>query len=193
MLNTERFIMLENRLAELRSNMLPEEFSPTGDYSERELDEARGYRLLAHAEIESYLEERSRAAILNSVRNWIKHKKPSKIVFSLISSYHICWDLNPATSDEETVKLLKKRAKITNSIDELVQDAANKYIKATEDNHGVREKNIRTLLTPLGIDLSDLDNEWKVNLDNFGKKKEVMSLIGTKARQFKSVHVMNMI
>ena len=37
--------------------MLPEKFSPTGDYSDRQLDRARGFRLLAHAEIEAFLED----------------------------------------------------------------------------------------------------------------------------------------
>lgn len=57
---SKRFIELKGRLVELRQNLLPVKFSATGDYTDIQMDHARGYRLLAHAEIESYLEDVSR-------------------------------------------------------------------------------------------------------------------------------------
>ena len=39
-----RFKQLRTRLAELREHLLPKSFSLTGDYTDRELDRARGYR-----------------------------------------------------------------------------------------------------------------------------------------------------
>ena len=48
--------MLRSRIRELRNHFLPKLFDPTGSYSARQLDRARAFRLLAHAEIEWYLE-----------------------------------------------------------------------------------------------------------------------------------------
>src|SRR5437763_1965954 len=83
-----RFKELKKRLRELRMHMLPATFSPTGDYSDRQLDRARGYRLLAHAEIEAFIEDVTFDAAKKSVSGWDKTKQVSDCLFCLIVNYH---------------------------------------------------------------------------------------------------------
>lgn len=54
---SSRFRGLRARIRELRNHFLPRSFDPTGTYTKRQIDRARAFRLLAHAEIEWYLEE----------------------------------------------------------------------------------------------------------------------------------------
>ena len=87
---SNRFKELRSRLRELRLHLLPASFSPTGDYTDRQQDRARGYRLLVHAEIESYLEDVSRETVTQAIRDWKKSNKPSNIIVSfLATSPHI--------------------------------------------------------------------------------------------------------
>ena len=80
--------MLQSRLSELRKNMLPATFSPTGDYSARQLDRSRGYRMLVHAEIEAFLEDVTFAAARKGVSEWVQTKKVSDCLFCLMVNYH---------------------------------------------------------------------------------------------------------
>jgi hypothetical protein len=80
MLLSARFKEMRSRLKELRKHMLPTTFSPTGNYTERQQDHARGYRLLAHAEIEAYLEDVSRATVTEAIRRWKNEGQPSKLL-----------------------------------------------------------------------------------------------------------------
>lgn len=52
---SDRFITLRTQLNRLKDEFLPE-ISPTSSYSESQLSKTAAYRVLAHAEIESYLE-----------------------------------------------------------------------------------------------------------------------------------------
>jgi len=38
-----------------------------------------------------------------------------------------------------------------------------------KQNHGVREKNLKSLILPTGLDLTQLNSTWITNLDDFGK------------------------
>lgn len=106
-----RYKQLRARVAELKKHLLPNRFSPTGDYTDRQMDRARGYRILVHAEIESYIED---------------------------------------------------------SVNEIIDLAQTQFIKIVKENHGVRENNLKSLILPIGVDISELDHTWLTGLDNFG-------------------------
>lgn len=74
MASSDRFIILQERLEELRGHLLPAEFSPIGEYDPVQLDMAKGYRLLTHAEFESYLEDVSADTVNYALRQWGKIK-----------------------------------------------------------------------------------------------------------------------
>lgn len=166
-----RFKQLRTRLAELREHLLPKSFSLTGDYTDRELDRARGYRLLVHAEIESYLEDISRETITHAIRGWKASKKPSIGIISFLASYHSSWSVTDSACNEDIIQIAKSRKNIKDSIDEIIDLAQRQYIKKVQDNHGVKEVNLKTLILPTGVDMSLLDQSWITNLDNFGSNR----------------------
>lgn len=165
---SERFKELESRLSELRKNLLPAEFSPTGQYTDKEQDCARGYRLLAHAEIESYLEDISRETVTEAIRLWKKERKPSRSLISFLASYHSSWNVSDQISNEEIIQIAKSRINAKESISKVIDLAQTQYLQRLKDNHGVKENNLFTLIIPTGVDVSELDSTWLTNLNNFG-------------------------
>lgn len=163
-----RFLEMRERLTELRRHMLPEKFSPTGEYSDQQLDWARGYRLLVHAEIESYLEDIAREAVTTAIREWKKNKKPTMILLAFLAAFHSGWGTGDERENEDIVKLAKARSRVKDSVNEAIDAAQKQYIACVRDNHGVREKNFKRLILPLGVDVDELDGTWLTNLDNFG-------------------------
>ncbi|MFP5194105.1 HEPN domain-containing protein [Alcaligenes faecalis] len=171
MSQSSRFQEMESRLTELRRNMLPDEFSPTGDYTDKDLDLARGYRLLVHAEIESYLEDIAKDTIIESIRNWDNNQKPSLTLISFLAAYHSGWNIDEGIENEEIIKLAKNRPKIKDSVKEAINCAQRQYIQYIKDNHGVKENNIKKLILPLGIQMDEIDGTWLATINSFGTNR----------------------
>jgi hypothetical protein len=164
-----RFKELRSRLSELRRHLLPAKFSPTGTYSDYILDRARGYRLLAHAEIESYLEDVSRAVVTDAIRSWKKHRKSSSLLISFLACYHSSWSVDDTTHQEEIIRIAKSRNRLKDSVDEIIDLAQTQFIQIIQNNNGIKQKNFKSLVLPTGVDVDKLDQTWLTNLDEFGK------------------------
>lgn len=148
--------------------MLPQTFSPTGTYTLRQLDRARGYRLLVHAEIEAFVEDIAKDALLAQITSWKVHRKPSQLIVSFIASYHTGF----AGTDSDSAALpIATRPADKNTVDEIIQVATTQYMKRHGENHGIREENLRRLLIPIGVDFAELDATWLTNISEFGKKR----------------------
>ena len=166
---SNKFKELRSRLRELRVNLLPKNFSPTGDYSKRHLDRARGYRLLAHAEIEAYMEDICRETVTIAVSRWKNDKKPSPVILALMAAYHSSWNAAEASQKEEIIRIAKSRKNISSSILDVIELAHLQFIQRVKDNHGIKDKNVKSMVLPTSIDIQDLDQTWLTNLDNFGR------------------------
>ena len=166
-----RFKELRSRLTELRKHFLPNRFSDTGEYSERQLDRARGYRLLVHAEIESYLEDISRDIVLKAIRDWKSSNTPSVTLVTFIASYHSSWNFHDQLSNEQIIEVAKSRKNPKESLDEIINLAQTQFISKVKGNHGIKEGNFKTLILPTGIDISVIDPTWLTNLDSFGTRR----------------------
>lgn len=163
-----RFRELRKRLRALRRHLLPRRFSPTGAYDDRVLDRARGYRLLVHAEIEAFIEDIAKNALISQAKAWKNGRKATQLIVSLLASYHSGFpgkENDPATLPVTSRPVLKER------VDEAVEKATVQYLNKLTDNHGVRLDNLRRLLLPVGVDLDMLDQTWLTNIDEFGKRR----------------------
>jgi len=168
---SNRFKELKTRLTELKRHLLPNKFSPTGDYSDRQQDRARGYRLLVHAEIESYLEDVSRETVTQAVRDWKSNKKPTIVIISFLASYHSSWNVLEEIKNEEIIQIAKSRKNGKDSVEEVIDLAQKQFTQKLKDNNGVKDKNFKTLILPLGVEINSLDQTWLTNLDGFGTKR----------------------
>ncbi len=169
--NTKRFKELSKRVNELRRNMLPKDFSKTGTYSDRVQDRARGYRLLIHAELEAYLEDISKNVVVDRIREWKKNRTPSNLLLAFLACYHSGWIEYDENHNLKLIELARSRNKIKEKIEEIIDQAQDQFVKRLKYNHGIREKNLRTLILPTGIELKELDPTWLADLDDFGKQR----------------------
>ncbi len=165
---SDRYIELKSRVVELEKNLLPHFHSPTGDYTSRQLDKARGFRLLVHAEIESYLEDRVKGIVLKSAKDWKQNRQPSMVLVNLLSAYHSGWNVNDEVSNVEIVAMAKSRAKPKEKIEEVLRLAIKQFVDKVHDNHGIKDKNLKNLLFPVGVDFDDLESDWLAAIDSYG-------------------------
>lgn len=171
MANTKRYKDLIKRLAELRKHMIPSDFSPTGDYTDRQIDRVRGYRLLVHAEIEYFIENSAKDLVQEKVTEWNKHGKPSAVIVSLMACYHSGWVYGDDVANEEIIQLARSRKNVKEKSKDIVEAAFKQYLKNISDNHGIKEQNLRSLIIPTGLYMDDLDPTWITSMNEFGKQR----------------------
>lgn len=168
MKRSERFRRLELELRELRRHLLPHKFDKTGEYPARILSRATAYRVLAHAEIESYLEDRAKEIVRAALRSWKEHGRLSRPLMCLLGFAGRQLDHPPLTLLPEQANqndVWEAKLKINRKL----QDASRAFHNVIGDNHGVKEANLLRLLLPVGIDPDDLDPVWVSLMNTFGE------------------------
>lgn len=167
---SERFVQLREQLAILRTHLLPEAFDPTGFYEHPDLISTRAlsYRVLAHAEIESYLEDRALEVVGRAREAWERVQHVSRVALCLMGfsgrEMRTPPDTLEAPSDNkkktwpEHVDIGAKLAPIWAEF--------HKFVRL--ENHGVKEKNLLALFLPIGLEHSKLDPGLLADLDSFG-------------------------
>jgi hypothetical protein len=149
MAQSRRYRLLELRLGQLRRRLLPKAFSPIGYYNDIQLDRARGYRLLAHAEIEAFLEERASEVVTRVFNLWLNDRKPRHTVVCLLAHFR------PGEKSFATVA-------------EAVGFCFGKFNQTIKDNNGIKQENLQKFLPPVGIDWALMDGTWLSTLNSFG-------------------------
>ncbi|GCL42602.1 hypothetical protein H6F39_07720 [Anabaena sp. FACHB-1250] len=172
---SDKFITLRTQLNRLKDEFLPE-ISPTSSYSESQLSRTAAYRVLAHAEIESYLEERAWEVVQNAKTLWDTSGKTTRTLICLLGFSDLTMDKPPDTlrkPNNVSQDNHYKRLQIT----EKINSAINSFKKVIDNNHGLKEKNILALLLPIGINSNDLDpnNTWLANMNTFGQKRGLVA------------------
>lgn len=169
---SDKFITLKTQLDRLKDEFLPE-ISPTGSYSESQLSRTAAYRVLAHAEIEYYLEERAWTKVIDAKKAW-ETGKTTRTLICLLGFSDLTMDKPPDTLKKPSnVKQDNhdKRLEIT----EKINSAIKSFKKVIDNNHGLKEKNILALLLPIGIDSDDLDPAWLADMNTFGEKRGLVA------------------
>ncbi|HBX5730756.1 hypothetical protein I4178_25570 [Klebsiella pneumoniae] len=183
MVGSTRFITLQERLDELRRHLLPAEFSPIGEYDPVQLDMAKGYRLLTHAEFESYLEDISKDTVLYALQQWSRNKTPSKTIVSFLAAYHSCWSVGDEQSNQELIELSRGRTNPKDSLREIMNIASKQFMDRISSNHGIKAKNFKSLILPTGVDIDELEPQMLPKLDSFGSKRGEIAHLSAKVNQ----------
>ena len=160
--SSKSFRDLRSRIRELRNHFLPKTFHPTGSYTERQFDRSRAFRLLAHAEIEWYLEQIASETANIAAENWQKHRQVTKPLLTMVAyvDTHLGGVPNP------------KQPGVLRDLDSRVEESRkrfNNYARAR--NNGIKEENILRLLLPVGISESNIDQTWLSTTDSFGQNR----------------------
>gem|GEM_PF-442416 len=168
-----RYDTLRDELSLLSTHLLPHERDPIGDYPPQVYTCENAYQVLAHAEFESYFEDRVKDLCIWSVQQWKLSQAVSKVTVSLLS-YHSPFLKMGGQGSKPVMDAMS----ITSRID----DANKRFHRIIKDNHGIRERDIITLLFSRGITSEDIDTGWLATLDSFGISR------GWLAHQSASVH-----
>ena len=167
MATSARFRRLRQRVSVLRKFLLPAVMSPTGDYSERKQERACGFSLLAHAEMEAFLEDRTTERFHQICRDFSRNNQVSRGLASLLCCYHSGWIEADDRHNSEIIALAKNRGQ-GKPIADVMRNVSNQFSNIINNNHGIKEKNLRSLLIPIGIDFDNLDQTWVTGMENFG-------------------------
>lgn len=154
-------------MTELRRHALPAKFNNTGSYSARKIDRARGFRVLAHAEIESCLEDLVSETVDAAYAAWWLDQQPRTTLVSLMA---FCEREFPARQALAANTGPDMRDRITTAKNDFLR-----WVKV--ENHGIRERNVLKLLLPVGIREAEIETAWLATIDGFGGNR------GTTAHQ----------
>jgi hypothetical protein len=159
MANSGRFKALQTRVSELRNRFLPVTFSQSGNYSPTELDNARAFRVLVHAEIEHFFEERA-VDIADRAFDLFKTKaRVSRPIIHLLSN--VVGDQHGLPSKLGTqITALSVTGKVV-----------AQYKHEIARNNGIRIPNMLQILLPIGVLEADIDSVWLSTTDGFGAKR----------------------
>lgn len=164
-----RFRTLCKELNRLKKQFLPN-ISPTGLYSDRQIARTIAYRVLAHAEIESYFEDRVWEVVRNVKRNWDNSGKAHRTLICLLAFSGQTMDTPPDKLDP-TKPNFEKKVKVDKKID----SAISSFRRVITQNHGLKEANILALLLPIGIESNELDPALLATMNTFGEQRGVVA------------------
>lgn len=151
--NTNEYRLLEKRINELEESLIKEFISKdTLDMSKKEIELARAYRLLVHAELEAYFESIAKKLLNKAIQKWRTKKKANLTIVSLLAHF----------------KKIEKDDSLDTKVNKIVNDFSIEIIKK---NHGIKAKNISDMFVPLGIDKGDIDAALLAALDSFGANR----------------------
>lgn len=167
---SSRFRDMESALSELRKQFLPRAFDPTGTYSTLVLARARAYRVLAHAEVEHYLEDRVREIALHALSLWKVSEQVSAPLLALVAFSGRLMDLPPDSLSPSQKSAATKHDEQL-QLGERVNAASKCFFAMLGQNHGVKEPNLLRLLIPIGFKHSDFDPLWLTTMNTFGEAR----------------------
>jgi len=130
----------------------------------------RAYRLLAHAEFENYFESYGKELAKKAKAQWDERQFASKTLLCILAFS----DRNMGRPPESLTPKQNNQTKSLNKqldISERVNDAINDYRKVVDGNHGIKEKNIISLLLPVGVSPIEIENTSLVCFDDYGKTR----------------------
>lgn len=146
----------------LRRHFLPAAFDPLGSYANsiRVQARTRAFLVLSHAEIEIYLEEWAKDIARTAETLWTTSKRVTTPLAFLLATV------------ADRVGIPQTLQGSSKDSPQRLEDAATslfeKYYKQIRDNHGIKEKNVLSLLAPLGVPATALGTTLLPDLDTLG-------------------------
>lgn len=163
--SSKRYKELERRLGRLRRALLPAKFDATGTYRGAERVHLRvvSFRMLVHAEIESFIEERAFELFDAGWKAWSNDRVPNGVVLALLAYSGVT-----TTDPPEKLGGDPNSQKSYDDVTVPLHRAQAVWRSRFRENHGVKESNVLALLLPLGVPANALDATLLADLTSFG-------------------------
>lgn len=151
-------------ITQLRRSLLPARFSDTGIYRESVHRRTAAFRVLAHAEFESYLEDAVLECLDSAHQAWKLSGTPSNVLTALLAYDEVAG--KPPSS------ILDPPQKISPTLERRIEQAKARFSRrVTNQNHGIKEDNILSLVCPIGVREGNLDQEWLKELEAWATRR----------------------
>lgn len=137
--------------------ILPQDREVNFNYTDEEKDRIKAYFILAHAQIETYIEECINAFVSNAYDTWLSENKPNNVLLNLLAYYHpaIC-----GKSVEQNKRSLKDGTRA------LIEQCKKSFDHDLRTNHGIQDNHIEEFLKIINFDLN-LNSTFLPNLNSF--------------------------
>lgn len=164
---------LVRNIGETRRLLLPSKFDSTGSYADAARVSARAaaFRVLAHAEIESYFEDRVIEVAQTAWQSWKTKQHVSRVALCLLGFSGREMKLPPETispphnkKQSDWMALIDLRARLGDCVQQFVSGIRR-------NNHGIKEKNILSMLLPIGFDHKKCDPVFLTTMNQFGEQR----------------------
>lgn len=165
-----RYQQLEEQLRILRGCLLPATFDPTGAYEDQDgvSTRALAYRVLAHAEIESFFEDRTLEPVTRAQVVWESSRHVSHVALCLVGFSGKEMAPPPPTLEAPSDNKRKAWAAQVDIGQRLLPIIATFHHHVRNENHGVKEKNLLALLLPIGVAHGKIDPAFLADMESFG-------------------------
>lgn len=169
-MSSDRFALLESQLDDLKRHLLPVEFEATGVYEDQSgvSTRALAYRVLAHAEIEAFFEDITLAAVVRAREAWDSKGHVSRIMLCLIAFSGRGMVEPPETLVAPSANKIKSWPALLDIEEKLIPIVSEFHSFVRRENHGIKEKNLLSLLLPIGLDAKKMDPTFLTEMDSFG-------------------------
>lgn len=188
-MDSPRLVKLNASIKELRRLLLPGRFDPTGSYGQADKVRARAlsFRVLGHAELESYFEDRAVEVATAALTAWKQHKHVSSITMHLLAFSGREMHSPPDTLEAPTDNKKKTWPEFIDISYRFERSVADFIRRVTKENHGIKERNIMSMMLPIGVHHSSCDQLLMTNLDQFGEARGLVAHNSTAAYVTQSV------
>jgi HEPN superfamily RiboL-PSP-like protein len=149
------------RQVRLLSRTLLPPVSPTARYSGSEILQMLAFRLSAHAEVESFLEDCA-SHLADHYATLNNQNKLSSRVRRLLLHHSGMRDQYPPRS---------LTAPLPTNVGRKITGILNAQIDAIEGNNGLSQKDILKLFVPLGVEISFFNTAWLDSMDRFARSR----------------------
>jgi hypothetical protein len=130
-------------------------------YSRQELDSARGYVVLAHAEIEAFCEDIVLSKVQRAESVFQTTGRVTPVLRKLLS-YHVG-------------KNRRSWSEVQSPSSNVVEAALQSHTDIIRANHGIKINNLEKLFYPIGVLETELDAAWLAAMDSFGARRGGMA------------------
>lgn len=149
MSQSTRYISLVRALKKLEK-MLPK-YDPFGNYSFLQQTKIRGYKVFVHAEFETYFEDIVTAKLEVSSQIWIATKQSTNVLLAIVTYSEYKKDLD--------------------NFNDTVLRAIKNHRDTVKSNHGIKDKNLKDIFIPIGLDFNDVSPTLLNSLNSFGGER----------------------
>lgn len=161
----------------LRKALLPARFDPTGTYVRANAVRTRtiSFRILAHAELEGYFEDRVIDIAKAALASWRKDRRVTAVTLNLMGFSGVVMTAPPSTLQPPGLNEKKKWPGLL-AVDERLEESISNFIRdVSQKNHGVKEANVMSMLLPVGFPAARCDQLLLTSLNQFGADRGLVA------------------